>query len=93
MGRTVEELSETMSYPAFKKFLQYWEQEPFGAFADDYRNARLCALLANCHSAKGKRFVPKDFMFNARSEPQSDEEKLAVLTAAMNAFKGLSNGH
>jgi hypothetical protein len=74
MGRTIQELGETMSYPEFKCWMRYWEHEPFGSRMDDYRFGMLAALIANCHTAKGKKFRPIDFMYS----PQRSGKQMSV---------------
>lgn len=71
----------------FAEWQAYYTIEPFGEERADYRNAILCALIAN---ALGKKREPKHFMPDFTAEPKPPQP-LAQMRAMMNLYTALHN--
>ncbi|NLN26206.1 MAG: hypothetical protein GX163_11315 [Bacteroidetes bacterium] len=69
--------------------MAYYQLEPFGMEADNWRMGKICATIANCHVKKGaKTFRPEDFMPSSK-EPQEQtwEQQLKFCQMLEKAFK------
>lgn len=73
----------------------YYQNEPFGAWRDDYRVAILTALMANVYRDQKTRrepYVPEDFMprfgESDGEQAQTPEEMLMVVEMLNVAFGG-----
>lgn len=88
-GRTVEELSETMSLEEFLRWMAFAALEPFGEERQDWRVAMLMAQQANMHRGKGKAAIPvKRFLPRFRSEQRSQSMREMEI-ALMSQFTAL----
>jgi hypothetical protein len=82
LGRTVDELLDSISYEELALWGVYYSIEPFGEWRADVRSAQLAALTANINRDRKKRPQPfeiKDFMsFDnvaekiAKAEPEAE---------------------
>lgn len=72
LGRSVEELLDTLSYPEILAWAGYYEVEPWGEWRGDARIAQVAAILANSNRDPKKRpeaYKLQDFMlFDKRVE-------------------------
>lgn len=57
-----------MSYQEFVSWKAYYNLRPFGEVRDDLRSGIIASTIANCFTAKGKTFVPGDFMINLEDD-------------------------
>lgn len=79
LGRTVDELLDTISYAELVAWGEYYQAEPWGEWRADARSAQISAILANTNRDPKKRPEPyavKDFMMfsgKEQSEAQSDQ--------------------
>jgi hypothetical protein len=65
LGRTVDELLDSLSYAEFKQWLEFDAMEPLGERRADIRNAMLMAQQANLYRDSKKQSKPyaiRDFM-------------------------------
>ena len=56
------EAQERISSAEYTEWLAYYQIEPWGDERADLRNGILCALTANMHRSKGRKFKAGDFM-------------------------------
>lgn len=59
---TVGDLLDRISSEELTEWAAYYPLDPFDSFRDDYRTGMVCSTLANIHAAKGKKYIPQDFM-------------------------------
>jgi hypothetical protein len=64
----------------------YWEMEPFGEIAAEFRSGQIAAMIVNTHLRKGSQpmkaadFVPTSYgLTNGDSRPQTLEEQKAIV--------------
>jgi len=84
-GRTVEELSDTMSVDEFLTWGAYMTIEPFGDDRADWRNAMAMALQANMNRKKGKSPTPVHkflLKFDNRSRARKSMKELEAIMYA-----------
>lgn len=68
--------------------LAFYQLDPFGAWREDLRHARLMALLARINGDRHAK--PKDFMlFDADEEPDNTDQRL---TGELDIMFGVGNG-
>lgn len=80
-----------MSASEFVGWMDYYDQEPFGAMRDNWHAAQLAALTYNAHRGRGS--VPKstrDFMYEppASAAERKDAEFLEKLRSKARASRG-----
>lgn len=77
LGRTVDELLDSISYPELLKWGKYYQREPFGEWRADVRSAQITQMLANINRDPKKRSDPyqiKDFLlFDKPTKRQTEE--------------------
>lgn len=59
---TVKECQEKIDAWEYYEWQCYFMQDPFGNERGDLQSAIIASTMANCHTTKGKRFEPRDFM-------------------------------
>jgi hypothetical protein len=78
MGRTIDELMNSMSSAEFSIWLELYEEDQWGEARDDFRTGQICATVANFagktlkENSAGLR--PADFMPNLRTAPVVEAE-------------------
>lgn len=90
MGRTVDELLDSISYPELIRWGKYYEAEPFGEWRADVRSAHIVSTLANINRDTKKRSKPysiDEFLLFKR--PVKDKAKT---TTKKTATKSKSTG-
>ena len=78
LGRTVQELLETLDYDELLEWHEYYCLEPFGEIRADLRMANLCALTANINRDSKKRPQPyglEQFMLFKEEQPKKEEKE------------------
>lgn len=86
MGRTVQELKETMSGAELTEWVAFDSLEPIGEPRADIRSAIVATTIANCHRDHRKPpFVLSDFMPFAEKPKPSPAEVLQQMRARMTA--------
>lgn len=81
LGRTVDELLDSITYRELVGWGSYYETEPWGEWRADARSAQIAAILANSNRDVNKHpqaFEIKDFMLFAKA----DEAAAAARNAA-----------
>lgn len=80
---------EAMPARTFRQWQLYAQEHPFSRDRSDLMIAILCALFANAHAAKGKRYKPEDFMPRygppERPSPEALRRKFEMFVKAHNA--------
>lgn len=81
LGRTVDELLDSISYDELLQWGEYYSVEPFGEWPANVRAAQHASIVANINRDPKKRTEPftlKDFMLfePSRSAPKEDGAKI-----------------
>lgn len=85
MGRTLQELGETMSAEEFAMHLADDRLNPSGPERLDLAAGIVAATMANCHRGKdAEAFKPADFMPYAQPEQAPQEATAADFIGALN---------
>lgn len=86
LGRSVEELSQTVSARELDDWFAYWNLEPWGAYRDNLHMATLTALTFNINRGNGQQAKkPEDFMYREHV-PANDEIKTLKFVAELRAM-------
>jgi hypothetical protein len=80
LGRTVEELLETVSYTELTEWMAYYAIEPFGYDMENYRMGVIASTVMNANRSKNsdKVWSAKDFMPTETEVQSPDKQELAV---------------
>lgn len=62
LGRTVEEMRESLSQRAYMKWCAYWDAEPWGPWRDNLHAALICKEIRRPQVAHGSRIDLDQFM-------------------------------
>ena len=77
MGRTVDELLDSISYSELISWGAYYRVEPWGEWRADVRSAQIATILANVNRDQKKKPEPytiKDMMlFGTKDEEQQQQ--------------------
>lgn len=86
LGRTVEELLETISAEELEEKIELYRLDPWGEWRADWRAGQIAATIANVNRRKGsKAFEPSDFMPEfGRRETEQPKSMAAQMAAEMN---------
>lgn len=88
LGRTYDELLDTMTGEEFALWLAEYQRSPWGEVRSDVRNASLQALIANIHRDTKRRADPyttRDFILRDRTDnPRTFEDTMQIV----NQFNG-----
>ena len=78
MGRTVRELAKAMGSDELSEWAAYYQLEPFGPMADDWRHGIACDIAAKAAGAKQSK--SRHYMLSKAAKPrkQSLDEMAAV---------------
>jgi hypothetical protein len=81
LGRTVQELEQTMGSGEFSEWKAYYATEPFGQWRDNFHAAQIASILHNVNRGKGAAVTPDDFIYRDMEDTQdrADAEVLARL--------------
>jgi len=83
-GRTVAELSDVMGSAEFERWVQYYDEEPFGALRDNWHMAQLAHMYSTVHGKKGSKSSPNDFFY--KSEATKGKENIRRMMAGMSSL-------
>ena len=61
---SVRKAQKEINAAEFAEWVAYYSLDPFGEERADLRIAQLDAIIATVNAPKGRRFRPKDFMFD-----------------------------
>ena len=93
LGKTVQELEQSLSSSEFTEWMAYFSLQPFGHYREDLRTGILASLIANIHKDKSRaNFKPRDFMpfvdnpDDQLIEPRSAEEEAALVEGFINSL-------
>ena len=75
MGRTVAELREQMSSAEFTDWCAYYQLEPWGYEAANWRMAMTCSTTANAAGRK-KPLKPSDFLPRSPLRPRQSSDQM-----------------
>lgn len=89
LGKTLKELENEMSAAEFMEWVVFFEKEPFGAIADNYRAALISSIIANVNRDPKKRaYEIEDFLLGEKPQAtQSDDDIMNIIMRA-NAVLG-----
>lgn len=80
LGRTFQELGDSMTGQELTRWMEYDAIEPIGEQRADLRAGIVASTIANCHRVSGEPFKPKDFMaFRPAEKLASPAEALKKL--------------
>lgn len=79
MGKTVEELLDSISSRELTEWMVFFQLEPFGAEIENWRFGMLAAVMAKLHGHRGS-VKPDDFMPKAR-KIKDPAQQLEILRA------------
>jgi hypothetical protein len=72
-----------MSEAEFRRWMAYYQIEPFGEERADLRNALLCLTIAQVHGAKqAKKLKLSDFVLKFGPSEQQSVERMAMFLKA-----------
>jgi hypothetical protein len=99
LGRTVDELAETLSYEEFLRWWDFYLVDPFGEWRADLRSGIVSSVIANVNRDATKRpeaYTAQDFMFfekrkDAAVTEEDDGAHIAPETIAW-LFGQVNNG-
>lgn len=84
-GCPVTEARRRVTRHEFAYWCAYWLIEPWGEIRADYRMARICQVIAACHSGRGRRPKLEDFLLfddhAERKRPTANELKAKLWAA------------
>ncbi|QQX80860.1 hypothetical protein JK628_03010 [Shewanella sp. KX20019] len=87
----IDEMLASGSSSHLLAWMEFFNEEPWGAEIEDYHFGLVSSVLANCHRGKDTQpFKPSDFMLksSADSEPQTVDEQLSILNAMVDQTNG-----
>lgn len=78
MGRTVDELMQSMSSAEFSMWVELYEQDQWGDAKGDFHAALICSTIGNFAGKilpdRAKPLTPSDFMPSLAAKPAPVEE-------------------
>lgn len=87
MGRTVAELTETLSAQEFAMWCAFDRIEPIGALRGDVQAGVIASTVANVNRGKNTRaYTPADFMLYSKTSPITDDQIEAKINAFMSRY-------
>ena len=88
---SVARAQQEISSSEFNYWVAYHRINPLGPERTEFMIAQLCAMFAQAHAAKGKKYSPFDFMPWTKREKkkQTPEEMKKVLMAFASAHNGV----
>ena len=83
-GRTIAEWQEVMGAAEFQRWVEYYNEEPFGALRDNWHMAQLANMYQTVHAKKGTKSSPDDFFY--KSEAAKGKENIKRMMAGMSTL-------
>lgn len=81
LGRTVEELQAEMSAAEFADWCAFYDLEPWGFAAENWRMSIVAATTANYSGRAKKALKPSDFLPRPRRKQSAADMKRALAMA------------
>jgi len=81
---TVSELSERMGAGEYQGWVDYYDEEPFGALRDNWHMAQLAHMYSTVHGKKGSKSSPNDFFY--KSEETKGRDNIRRMMAGMSSL-------
>lgn len=79
LGKSIGEIHQ-LPYPEYKNWQLFYSVEPWGWYPQEYRLARLLALLININRSKNTPLVqPEDFMRDINKVIQEKEDEQIMM--------------
>ena len=91
LGRTVAELRQQMSSAEFTDWCAYYQLEPWGYDAENWRMGMVCSTVANAAGRK-KPLKPSDFLPRSPLRQRQSPEQMRNALAAVGEERGSGHG-
>jgi len=80
LGRTVQELGRSVTVSELREWWAYYNLEPFGPLAEDWRHGIACDVAAKTQGAKRRKARHHMLSKEAKRRTQSPDEIMAALS-------------
>jgi hypothetical protein len=94
-GKQPDELAASITSKQFSEWMAFDRIEPIGEERIERMLALVCAVIANCHRTKGRKWQVKDFLPDYQREPgerMTVEQSADFLKSLCVAMGGTING-